>query len=222
MHDITKTRKPFTIVLRAMRVISLGVRRKVYQGRSQDLRRVRGFRCRQVPVMEPGLAGGAEWGPDQDPAAPCSRAAPGDSARRAADPPAAWPGGTSAECAAASLPAPPGRLCQGRAVMVAGLCVRHPVRRAVPGPRAGQGRGRSLRALAPRAGPGGAGRRDWVAGAGRDGNGARGAASSPCPRPGDPPGLAEGAGRRGFQGRRFSCGSQAWRAAAAGWALVPS
>ncbi len=38
-----------------------------------------GFRCRQVPVMEPALAGGAECGPDRDRAATCFRSPGGNS-----------------------------------------------------------------------------------------------------------------------------------------------
>lgn len=136
-----------------MRVISLGVHRKVYFGHYLRVLPAGGFRCRQVYGTEPGPADGAEW--------------------------------------------PPGSAFS----------------RLVPGGPAGSG-GPSLAGAAQRCGglPGLGGRSG-----GGDGSGASGAASSPCPRPGGQPGLAEGTGRPGCQEGRRSCGWSPGTAPGGGW-----
>ena len=82
-----------------------------------------------------------------------------------------------------------------------------------PGGPAGSG-GPGLAGAAQRCGgPPGLGGRSG----GGDGSGASGAASSPCPRPGGQPGLAEGTGRPGCQEGWRSCGWSSGVAPGGGW-----
>jgi hypothetical protein len=146
-HD---SRAPFIIVLRAMRVISLGVRRKVYSGHCLHVLPARGFRCRQVYGTEPALADEVECGTDRHRPRPALSWC-GNWCRRClgvlvADPAMPWnpvatafPGGLSRECSVAQSPAGSALPCCGCAAMVAGLSAWHPVWMAAGNGAGGRG-----------------------------------------------------------------------------------